>query len=158
MNDSHKIYYNSPLGWLMIGASDIGITEIRFVDQVPPKPWSDHHFLIQCKRELDEYFTGQRQKFGVSLDLQQATPFERKVWQQLLQIPYGNVLTYSDVATKINQPKAARAVGKANGDNPISIIIPCHRLIGRDGKLRGYAGGLERKQALLELEHPEVTF
>lgn len=158
MNDPNKIYYNSPLGWLMIGASHIGITEIRFVAQVPPKPWSDNEFLVQCKRELDEYFTGQRKKFGVPLDLQQATDFERKVWEQLLHIPYGKVLTYTEIATKIEQPKAARAVGKANGDNPISIIIPCHRLIGRDGKLRGYAGGVERKQALLELEHPEVTF
>lgn len=109
--------------------------------------------LAQCTSELDEYFKGKRKHFNVQLDWSNATDFNKKVWTALCQIPHGKVMTYAQIATQINHPKAARAVGRANGLNPIAIIVPCHRLIGTDGHLRGYAYGLDRKKALLELEH-----
>lgn len=108
--------------------------------------------LTQCKRELDEYFEGKRKRFTVKLDWNRTSIFNQKVWTALLEIPYGEVKTYAQIAAQIGSPKAARAVGRANGLNPIAIIVPCHRLIGTDGKLRGYAYGLDRKQALLNLE------
>ena len=102
--------------------------------------------------QLEAYFAGERVEFDVPLDLDEATPFRRSVWSALLEIPYGETVSYGELARRLALPTAARAVGAANGSNPISIIIPCHRVIGSSGDLTGYAGGLERKRYLLRHE------
>ena len=107
--------------------------------------------LPEVKRQLEQYFAGRRRKFDLRL-APQGTAFQRKVWKELLKIPYGKTLSYGSLAGRIGDPRAARAVGTANGRNPISIIIPCHRVIGSTGRLTGYAGGLKVKEALLRLE------
>jgi methylated-DNA-[protein]-cysteine S-methyltransferase len=111
----------------------------------------DHLILGDVITQLDEYFSGQRKIFNIPLSAN-GTEFQIKVWQALTTIPYGQTWSYQDLANAINNPKAVRAVGLANGKNPISIIVPCHRVIGKNGKLTGYAGGVERKAQLLELE------
>jgi methylated-DNA-[protein]-cysteine S-methyltransferase len=107
-------------------------------------------------QQLDEYFSGARTSFDFPLDLQ-GTPFQRSVWQELQNIPYGRTRSYSEIASAIGKAGAARAVGMANHDNPIAIVIPCHRVVGRDGSLTGYAGGLHLKQKLLSLEQQGQT-
>jgi methylated-DNA-[protein]-cysteine S-methyltransferase len=107
--------------------------------------------LIETRRQLQEYFAGQRNVFDLPLDFA-GTEFQKKVWQALLSIPYGQTRSYRDIAEQIGNIKAVRAVGAANGKNPISIIAPCHRVIGRSGKLIGFAGGLDKKEILLNLE------
>ena len=107
--------------------------------------------IVQLRRELDEYFRGERREFTVPL-YAPGTPFQMKVWEELLRIPVGTTTTYSRVASAIRHPNAVRAVARANGDNRIAILIPCHRVIGSDGSLTGYGGGLWRKQKLLDLE------
>jgi AraC family transcriptional regulator, regulatory protein of adaptative response / methylated-DNA-[protein]-cysteine methyltransferase len=111
--------------------------------------------LSQLRQQLDQYFSGRRQTFDLPLSLH-STAFNQKVWRQVASIPYGETRTYGQVAAKIACPLAVRAVGRANGLNPLAIVIPCHRLLGADGSLRGYGGGLERKQALLELEKRDM--
>ncbi len=101
--------------------------------------------------QLDEYFAGERTEFDVTLRLE-GTEFQRRVWAGLLEIPYGETISYGELATRIGQPTASRAVGLANGRNPVGIIVPCHRVIGSTGALTGYGGGLDRKRALLDLE------
>jgi len=108
--------------------------------------------LAPVREQLDAYFEGARLEFDVPLDLDTATPFRRSVWSALLEIPYGATVTYGELARRLRRPTAARAVGIANGSNPISIIVPCHRVIGSGGSLTGYAGGLERKRYLLRHE------
>jgi methylated-DNA-[protein]-cysteine S-methyltransferase len=112
----------------------------------------DHAVLRQAQNELSEYFAGQRQHFGVALDIVAGSSFQLQVWQALLQIPPGASLSYGALAARIGRPAAVRAVGAAVGRNPISIIVPCHRVLGAGGALTGYAGGLPRKVALLALE------
>lgn len=119
---------------------------------------SKHELLDLAAMQFHQYFAGQRQEF---LDLvpyfhNEGTKFQRQVWQALLDIPYGETCSYLDLATKINNPKAVRAVGAANGKNPLAIIVPCHRVIGANGTLTGYAGGLDKKQWLLELEQQQI--
>jgi methylated-DNA-[protein]-cysteine S-methyltransferase len=106
---------------------------------------------MEAERQLGEYFEGKRRSFSVALDMR-GTPFQKNVWEALLAIPFGETRSYRDIAKKLGNPEATRAVGAANGRNPISIIVPCHRVIGLNGKLRGFAGGLETKARLLELE------
>jgi methylated-DNA-[protein]-cysteine S-methyltransferase len=103
-------------------------------------------------RQLGEYFAGERRSFEVALELL-GTPFQRRVWSALLEIPYGETVSYGELANRLGDPAAVRAVGLANGRNPVSVIVPCHRVIGANGDLTGYGGGLERKRLLLELEH-----
>jgi len=103
------------------------------------------------KRQLEEYFAGERTIFDIPL-APEGAPFEREVWRALEEIPYGETVSYGEIARRVGQPTAARAVGTANGRNPIAVIVPCHRVIGADGSLTGYGGGLERKRLLLELE------
>ena len=107
------------------------------------------------RAQLAEYFAGQRQQFDVPFK-RSGTPFQQRVWQELVRIPFGTTITYAQLAQRIGQPTAARAVGHANGRNPISIIVPCHRVIGADGKLTGYAGGIDNKQWLLAWERGAV--
>ena len=110
-----------------------------------------HPILIKAERQLSEYFTGDRFQFDLPLQVK-GTPFQERVWRALREIPYGKTKSYLDVARAVGSPKACRAVGAANGKNPLSIVVPCHRVIGADGSLTGFAGGLETKAALLALE------
>lgn len=142
-------YLDSPLGMMEIRATLAGITHINFVATAEqPTP---HAHTDQAKQQLEEYFTGQRQTFTVPLAAQ-GTDFQRAVWQTLVTIPYGKAVSYLDIALALDKPKAVRAVGAANGKNPIGIIVPCHRVIGSNRSLTGYAGGLERKEWLLRHE------
>ena len=112
----------------------------------------DHAVLKTAVQQLTEYFAGQRQRFDLPLDLSYGTAFQQSVWQVLLAIPHGGTTSYGDVSQRIGNPAAVRAVGAAVGRNPVSIIVPCHRVMGAHGALTGYAGGLHRKTALLQLE------
>jgi methylated-DNA-[protein]-cysteine S-methyltransferase len=148
---------DSPLGPMLLAATDRGLAGVWFESQQHHPDASDaptqpgHPHLAQAARELAQYFKGQRQHFEVPLD-PQGTPFQQRVWSALRRIAPGSTSTYSDVARSAGHADAVRAAGAAIGRNPISVIVPCHRVIGRDGSLTGYAGGLERKRALLELE------
>jgi methylated-DNA-[protein]-cysteine S-methyltransferase len=146
----HRVYYESPIGWIEIGGSSSQIFSLCFVDaaRAGTRP---HGALQEAVRELGEYFAGARREFDLDLALR-GTMFQEQVWAQLLNVPYGRVLTYQDVADAIGQPRAVRAVGAAIGRNPISIVVPCHRIVGSDGRLTGYGGGLWRKEWLLRHE------
>lgn len=148
----------SPVGELKLIASDKGLTAILWENDDPLRvkltPLTEnktHPVLRNAETQLSEYFTGKRRAFDLTLDFT-GTEFQKKVWQALLTIPFGETRSYGQIATQIKNPKAVRAVGAANGKNPISIIAPCHRVIGANGKLTGFAGGLDIKQQLLELE------
>lgn len=148
----------SPLGLIRLAASEQGLAGLWFEGQrhqPDPSTWSvdaAHPLLRQAIAQLDDYLAGRRRTFSVPLDLRQGTPFQQSVWQALRQIPYGASASYGELATRIGRPAAVRAVGAAVGRNPLSIVVPCHRVLGADGALTGYAGGLARKTALLQLE------
>lgn len=152
----------SPLGDLRLVASTRGLAGLWFVQRQRHEPpaerlaaWqtvASHPVLDAAARQLGEYFHGRRQRFDLALDLEQGTPFQRAVWRALLAIPAGATTSYGTLATGLGRPQAVRALGAAVGRNPLSIIVPCHRVVGSNGSLTGYAGGLDRKQALLELE------
>ncbi|RDL44973.1 DNA-3-methyladenine glycosylase 2 family protein [Marinomonas piezotolerans] len=144
-------YLQSPCGLIHIQATEEGITAIRFVEASSAPSSNPSELTIEAGRQLDAYFAGQLTVFDLPLAAQ-GTPFQQNVWQALCAIPFGETRSYQDIANAIDNPKGVRAVGLANGKNPISIVVPCHRVIGRNGKLTGYAGGLERKAALLTLE------
>lgn len=146
----------SPIGDLILVAEAGTLREIRFAagsrpESAPADADEDPKPFAPVVRQLREYFAGKRREFDVPLALE-GTPFQRRVWQALLGVGYGRTATYADIARAIGQPKAVRAVGLANGRNPIPIIVPCHRIIGSDGTLTGYGGGLPIKRKLLELE------
>lgn len=149
-------YYSSPLGLLEIVCTDVGISEINFVERPEHTSTDDPpQVLRDCIAQLDEYFDGRRKRFDLPLDLSGTTTFYREVWRLIQAIPYGRTRSYSTIAETLGKPHASRAVGQANGHNPIPIIIPCHRVIGKDGGLTGYAYGLEIKEALLAIENPK---
>jgi methylated-DNA-[protein]-cysteine S-methyltransferase len=147
-------YIKSPLGLVEFKASEKGITQLIFCgsQMVDVKT---NKITDCCKQQLIEYFEGKRKVFDVPLD-PQGTGFQKLVWQSLLKIPFGQTKTYLDIAKMLDRPKGSQAVGGANGRNPISIIVPCHRVVGTNGALTGYAGGIERKLWLLEHEGTEV--
>ncbi|USD67981.1 methylated-DNA--[protein]-cysteine S-methyltransferase [Vibrio sp. SCSIO 43136] len=153
-------YYSlmpSHLGVITLQTSDAGLTGVWFETQTTQPDQlgtqdDTHPILVKAKSQLDEYLSGIRTEFDLPLDAK-GTEFQRQIWHALTQIPYGKSWSYQQLADHIGNPKAVRAVGLANGKNPISVIVPCHRVIGKSGKLTGYAGGLERKKALLELEN-----
>jgi methylated-DNA-[protein]-cysteine S-methyltransferase len=153
--------FDSPLGPLTAAATDKGLAGLWFDGQAHhPGPLavpvdSRHPVLAQARRELDAYWKDTGTRFAVSLDLK-GTGFQRAVWRALLSIRPGRTSTYADIADRAGSPGAGRAAGAAIGRNPVSIIVPCHRVLGRDGALTGYAGGLDRKQALLEREGVRV--
>lgn len=151
MPDRIHTYLDTPLGLLEISGTNTFVTSVLFVEEqvAPAGPAPD--VLLQCKQELEEYFAGSRTEFTVNLKAE-GTLFQRKVWGELKKIGFGTITTYNAIAQKLRNPDSVRAVGLANGKNPIAIILPCHRVIGADGKLTGYAGGLWRKQWLLEHE------
>jgi methylated-DNA-[protein]-cysteine S-methyltransferase len=154
----------SPLGTLQLTADDGALTGVHFPGQKHDRPaqadWQradDEPVLAQARRELGEYFAGRRARFEVRLD-PRGTPFQRAVWQALLAVPFGATSTYGAIAAAVGRPSAVRAVGAAVGANPIGIVVPCHRIVGRDGTLTGYAGGLDRKAKLLALEGHSAQF
>lgn len=147
-------FLNSEFGTLYVESSIKGIKAIKLIDAMDVHTARPNHFTDQAKQELEAYFRGDIKDFSVPLDLSESTVFQQNVWNELLKIPYGHTTTYLTIANQINNPKAVRAVGLANGQNPIPIIVPCHRVIGSNGSLVGYALGLEMKEKLLCLENP----
>lgn len=150
----YNSYYESPIGLMYIEASDIGITQISFVTDYNQTIKENDH-AKQAVQELEEYFHHKRKTFSFPLDVI-GTDFQKMVWQQLLEIDYGKTQSYEQVALAINNLKAIRAVGNANGNNPIGIVIPCHRVIGKNGNLVGYVGELWRKKWLLDHEQGNI--
>lgn len=143
---------HTPLGFIEIKGTEEAITSVLFTETETTSDTEVPPILAQCKKELEEYFAGTRQMFTVKTD-PQGTDFQKLVWQQLLQIPFGDTTSYGEIAKRMNKDeRSSRAVGSANGQNPVAIIIPCHRVIGENGKLTGYAGGVWRKDWLLEHE------
>jgi methylated-DNA-[protein]-cysteine S-methyltransferase len=147
----HVAYYQSPIGTLEITGTEAGIVAIRFLDEPPAVLPEIHPALETGIQQLDEYFQGQRREFTLPLQLS-GTDFQQRVWSALLNIPFGATRSYLEIAEALGDRNAVRAVGLANGQNPIAIVVPCHRVIGSDGSLVGYGGGLWRKQWLLEHE------
>jgi len=152
----------SPVGALKLVASDRGLAAVLWENddpkRVPLEPLVEgrkHPALLEAERQLNEYFAGNRKAFSLPLDFR-GTDFQKAVWQALLTIPFGETRSYAQIAKQMGNPAAVRAVGAANGRNPISIIAPCHRVIGSSGKLTGFAGGLEIKARLLALESKEA--
>lgn len=146
--------HESPVGPLTLHSNGAALTGVEFDEPrypLAPSPRGEDNVLAQARRELDAYFAGKLRAFTVAL-APSGTVFQRKVWMALRAIPYGATRTYGQQALAIGQPTAVRAVGLANGKNPISIIVPCHRVIGAGGSLTGFGGGLPRKKALLDLE------
>jgi methylated-DNA-[protein]-cysteine S-methyltransferase len=153
---------DSPLGPMLLAATERGLAGAWFVGQrhwPDPRGWREdpaHAVLEQACAELAQWFAGTRARFELPLDLQAGTPFQQDVWSALLAIPRGGTTSYAELARRVGRPAAARAVGAAVGRNPLSVIVPCHRVLGTGGALTGYAGGLPRKTALLRLEGIDV--
>lgn len=152
------MYLASPVGQLKLVANAQALVAVLWENENPKRvrlaellEEAQHPVLLETARQLNEYFSGQRRQFDLPLDFE-GTDFQQKVWQALLSIPFGETRSYKQIAEQIGNPKAVRAVGAANGKNPISIIAPCHRVIGASGKLVGFAGGLENKDILLKIE------
>jgi len=156
MNETLTASIESPVGPLTMVARDGVLTNVSMHDQrhaLPPPDdaVTDDAWFKSIAEQFDAYFAGELSTFDIEMDLV-GTPFQRRVWSQLCEIPYGATVSYGELAQRIDSPKASRAVGLANGRNPIAIIVPCHRVIGADGSLTGYGGGLQRKTWLLEHE------
>jgi methylated-DNA-[protein]-cysteine S-methyltransferase len=146
----------SPVGRLLLAGDEEGLQLVGFAEgKNQPQPESDWRYHTEPLRsavgQLSDYFAGNRRSFDLSLQLR-GTPFQLTVWRALQDIPYGQTISYGELARRIGNPKASRAVGLANGSNPIAIVVPCHRVIGSNGKLTGYGGGLCHKETLLALE------
>ena len=142
---------SSPVGALELTADDRALVSLRFARGAKRASDEPHPILDCAERELDEYFRGARRRFSVPL-APEGTPFQKQVWKALLAIPCGETKSYGDIARAIGRPQASRAVGAANGQNPLAVIVPCHRVIGADKTLTGYGGGLARKRWLLDHE------
>jgi len=151
-------HVGSPLGQILIAATDDGIkglwfeNQLHYPDIIGWQAVRSHKWLDQCANEIQCYFEGTLREFKSPLSIPWGTEFQQSVWRELQLIPFGQTTSYGELATRINNPQAVRAVGAAIGKNPWSIIVPCHRIIGANGSLTGYAGGLERKTSLLRLE------
>lgn len=148
----------SPVGVLKLVATDTALVAVLWENEDPKRVRlaelienTQHPILLETQKQLNEYFKGKRQQFDLPLDFE-GTEFQQKVWQALLTIPFGETRSYKEIAEQVGNVKAVRAVGAANGKNPISIIAPCHRVVGANGKLVGFAGGLENKDILLKIE------
>lgn len=148
------MYYSSihtPIGKLMINANEFGITSVLFSDRESEEIVNKNSLINSCENQLNEYFLGVRKDFDLKLEIK-GTLFQNQVWKELEKISFGKTCSYLDIAKKMNNVGSIRAVGTANGSNQHAIILPCHRVIGSDGKLTGYAGGLWRKKWLLDHE------
>ena len=148
-------YLKTPLGLISIEASQHGLTRVTILKKDQDTSSKPNEFTTEAVQQLGEYFMGTRKEFDVPLDTHNYSEFYRRVWKELIQITYGHTVSYLELALKLGDKNSVRAVGTANGRNPIGIIIPCHRVIGSDGKMVGYAGGIEAKKYLLrhELHH-----
>ncbi|MGB4360450.1 MAG: methylated-DNA--[protein]-cysteine S-methyltransferase [Rhodoferax sp.] len=150
--------FDSPLGLIRVAASPQGVCGVWFEGQrhqPDASAWPtlpDHPLLQQATVQLTQYFAGQRRQFDLPLDLSAGTPFQQTVWQALQSLPFGTSCSYGALSAQLGRPSAVRAVSSAVGRNPVSIVVPCHRVLGANGALTGYAGGLDRKAALLKLE------
>tara|TARA_R110001583_G_scaffold27778_1_gene98974 strand:+ start:2855 stop:3337 length:483 start_codon:yes stop_codon:yes gene_type:complete len=153
LESNKTIYYKTPIGSAKIVGNELGIQSITVVDEKMETSTNIPLYLQDCIQQLNEYFDGKRTTFNLKLN-PQGTDFQKRVWKELLNVPHGKTRSYLEQSKKLGAIKAIRAVASANGKNPIWIIIPCHRIIGSDGSLTGYAGGLWRKKWLLELESP----
>ncbi|ASA96713.1 MULTISPECIES: methylated-DNA--[protein]-cysteine S-methyltransferase [Anoxybacillus] len=149
--EKHVVYYESPIGWLQIVGTNEGIERIDVVERGEDQNEKVAEPLMQSLEELEQYFQKKRTSFSMPLKLV-GTPFQLRVWEALQTIPYGQTVSYADIAKQIGQPKAVRAVGNAVGNNPITIVVPCHRVVRTGGGLGGYAWGIERKKWLLTHE------
>jgi methylated-DNA-[protein]-cysteine S-methyltransferase len=153
-------YLDSPIGRLLLVADDSGLLQINFSKNQRPAPpeqaWQEDPSVVREPiAQLEAYFRGELEQFDLAL-APQGTAFQQKVWSQLAKIPYGETISYAELARRVHNPNASRAVGLANGRNPIPIVIPCHRVIGSNGKLTGYGGGLPIKEKLLALERRQL--
>lgn len=144
-------FYDTPVGKLCIGEENGSITRVTWRQLPKSYIQEETELILRCKKQLEEYFAGKRKTFDLPL-APKGTDFQQRVWKALQEIPYGALRTYKDIAIAVDNPKGCQAVGGANGKNPIAILIPCHRVIGKDGSMTGYSGGLEKKEWLLELE------
>lgn len=150
--NERQIYMDTPVGKLLIKGNEETISAVLFVDEAGVSDPHPSQVLLNCVRQMQEYFDGSRMEFELPVS-QQGTDFQQTVWLQLCEIPYAATISYQQLANRIGNPKSIRAVGTTNGRNQISIIVPCHRVIGSNGSLTGYAGGLWRKRWLLDHEH-----
>ena len=154
MGNTYYTYYQSPVGMLKMGGTDSYICELTFVDkqeQANKGTQGMNELMHQCTEQLIEFFSGKRRSFNIPV-YQEGTAFQQRVWAELLNIPFGKTISYMDLAKKLGDVKAIRAAASTNGKNNIAIIVPCHRVIGSDRSLTGYAGGLPRKKWLLQHE------
>ncbi|MBT8323073.1 MAG: methylated-DNA--[protein]-cysteine S-methyltransferase [Eudoraea sp.] len=151
---------NTPLGWARIEGNSEGLTAVTILDEVPTTDEIVPEILEEAVYQLREYFEGKRREFTLKLNFS-GTPFQKSVWKGLTHIPYGKTMSYLELSKQLGDPKAVRAVAAANAKNPFWIIVPCHRVVGSDGSLTGYAGGLHRKKWLLDHEqgsHQQMLF
>jgi len=155
MQEEQFHYIDSPLGSIEISGTKWNITGVNFVEHKPDDKSADIQLLNVCANQLKEYFAGKRKQFTIPV-LFDGSEFQIRVWQELQKIPFGHLISYEDIAKRISNKLVTRAVGHANGENKVAIIVPCHRVIGKDGKLTGYAGGLWRKKWLIEHEQNDI--
>lgn len=151
MSEPYQAFFSSEIGNIRITANETAVETLYFVEETAAPSPEMPPVLQECLRQLEAYFRGELKDFSLKLQ-PQGTAFQQSVWQQLLEVPYGSTATYLDIARRLGDRNAVRAVGSANGRNPISLIIPCHRIIGANGRLIGYGGGLWRKEWLLRHE------
>jgi methylated-DNA-[protein]-cysteine S-methyltransferase len=154
MNELYYTYYESPVGLLKIGGTETYIAELTFVDEKDQMSYGEpgiSDVIHQCTEQLIEFFAGRRKAFTVPVH-QEGTEFQKRVWNELLEIPFGKTWSYLDMAKRLGDPKCIRAAATTNGKNKIAIIVPCHRVIGSDKSLVGYSGGMWRKKFLLQHE------
>jgi methylated-DNA-[protein]-cysteine S-methyltransferase len=148
-------YYDSPIGLIEIAGTSTAVIALNFVEE-RCREVASHSLVAEAVRQIDEYFDGKRREFEIEIALE-GTDFQQQVWRQLVTVPFGCVASYQDIAKGVGRPTAVRAVGAANGRNPIAIMVPCHRIIGKNGHLVGYGSGLWRKEWLLKHEGYPVS-
>lgn len=144
--------YKSPIGNLIIVCTDSHLTEVSYTTYLKTESFVQNKICKETENQLSEYFCGKRKEFTIPIQFIHGTEFQKKVWLELTKIKYGQTASYKDIASSLGNPKAGRAVGAANRKNPISIIVPCHRIINSDGTINGYAGGVDKKKKLLAME------
>ena len=152
----HYAVMNTSVGPVTVASTDRGLAAVHFGNSVPDGAVVDNSANREIVKQLSEYFEGKRTRFELPLDVE-GTEFQKSVWKELLRIPYGETRSYGDIAKALGKPAAARAVGMANHNNPVAIVIPCHRVVGQNGSLTGYAGGLHLKEQLLSIERQGTT-
>jgi methylated-DNA-[protein]-cysteine S-methyltransferase len=152
-----KTYYKSPIGTILIEGDEKGMSTLIFTDNIEIESLDENKITSPWVHQLDEYFHHKREYFELELNLK-GTAFQLRVWEELLKVPFGTKLSYKELSLRLGDLKAIRAVAAANGANPVCIIVPCHRIIGSDGSLTGYGGGLWRKRWLLDFESRDLLF